>query len=115
MKTNIIVSQLNKDDPDLNELIRQNFIKLQSLIAEDPFLSGSFKHTEIILTKAVTNYKFAHNLNFIPRDIIQTFLTEGVTLTWKYDHFDRTNILFTTSAACTVRFFVGRYEKAGGA
>lgn len=114
MRTPIIVSQLNKDDPELNENIRENFRQLKILLKENPFLSGEFRHYEMVLPQAVTNAKFAHNFNFIPRDIIQTFLTEGVTLTWKYDHFDRTNLQFTASAACTVRFLAGRYENAGG-
>lgn len=95
-------------------LLQQNFEDLRGFILEQPLLNGEFRHCEITLDKAVTDYKFQHRLNFIPKDVIQTFLTEGVTLTWAYDHFDRTNIQLTTSAPCTVRFLVGRYDAKTG-
>lgn len=91
--------------------LQDNFASLESFFKGEPFLNGEFRHYELVFTVAVTDYKFQHRMSFIPKDIIQTFLTEGVTLTWAYDDFDRTNIKFTTSAPCTVRFFVGRYQK----
>lgn len=97
-----------------DEFVRENFRLLDDYLRDVDFLAGEFRHIEIVLESAVTNFKFAHNLGFVPRDIILTFVTDGATVTWDYDSFDRENIQLDTSAACTIRFFVGRYEKERG-
>lgn len=105
MKPTLAVNEIK--DP----FVQENFKKLDEFFRANPLLNGDFKHFEIILDDAVADYNFKHNLNFVPKDLIQTFLTDGITLTWNFDDFTNTDISFTTSGACTVRFFLGRYRK----
>lgn len=78
-----------------------------------PLLQGNFEHFELEFNKAETNLFIPHRLGFLPLDIIQTSLTSpsgSATITFKYDKFTTTNFCITTSAACAVRFFAGRYQ-----
>jgi hypothetical protein len=94
-----------------DEYARENFKRLNALLEESPLLKGEFKFFELVLTGAVTNLSLKHNLGFQPKDILQTSVTEGVTVTWKYASFTPTDVVLTTSAACTIRVFIGRYEE----
>lgn len=107
------IKEISEDVSSL-PFIQENFILLRDFLKDQVFLNGEFKHYELVFDRAVTNLSFPHRLTFVPKDIIQTFVTEGVTVTWKYNSFDRTNIVFSTSASCTLRFFVGRYQKESG-
>lgn len=115
MKPTLYITELTQLNDDFLQKCRDNFIELDKFIKREPFLNGEFRHYELTFSAAVTNQTFQHHLSFVPKDIIQTFLTPGVTLTWAYTSFDRTNIQFTTDGACTVRFFVGRYTDEAGA
>lgn len=92
-------------------LIRDNFLRLDRALKEFTFLKGNWRFVEIEFAGAVTNYKFPHGLNFMPRDVLQTSKTGAGSLTWNYDSFDRTNLDITTTGACTVRAFVGSYRE----
>ncbi len=111
MKPYFYLDELTDENEDAIALVRENFRELKKFIELEPFLNGEFKHYSLTFDVAVTAIPFQHRLKFVPKDIIQTFLTEGVTITWLYDSFDRETISFTTSGPCTLRFFVGRYQK----
>lgn len=91
--------------------IRETFRLIDKYFRDTDFFNGEFKHYEIVLSKAVTDYQFSHNLGFVPKDVLTTFISGGATLTWKYDNFTRTYVQFTTSAATTIRCFIGRFDK----
>lgn len=103
----MILLKLSKDIED--ESSRDNFKKLQDFLSSIPLLKGDFKFFEISVSSAVTNFKFKHNLSFIPMDVLQTYVSGGVSVTWNYDSFDRTNVDITTDGATTIRAFIGRY------
>ena len=90
---------------------QENFETLQNYIQDEALLKGEFKFFEITFTQAETNYKFPHKLGFQPKDVIQTSLTGAGSLTWNYDSFDSTNLNITTTDACVVRAFIGRYAE----
>ena len=92
---------------------REALLVVKQELETQPFLNGDWKFFEIEFGRAATAYEFRHGLGFQPKDIIQTSLIGSGTITWNYADFDSTNLNITTSGACTVRFFVGRYEKAG--
>lgn len=92
---------------------RENFLKVNQMVQADPFQKSNFKFFEITFTKAETNKKLPHSLGFLPKDIIQTSLIGAGTVTWNYTLFDSTNLNITTSAACVVRAFIGRYGETG--
>jgi len=97
---------------DLEDLdIRENFKRLQDYLKSETVLKSQFSFFEIIVKDAVTLQKFAHNLGYAPKDVIQTSLIGTGQLTWNYESFDRVNIVFTTTGPCTVRVLVGNYQQ----
>lgn len=92
--------------------IRKNFEKIADAINKNVLLSGQWRFVEITFTGAATNFRYKHNLNFAPKDVIQTSLIGAGTITWNYDRFNSDYLDITTSGALTVRAFVGRYDNA---
>lgn len=104
-----------KIDLNLHELqddrARDNFVKIKKALASEATLKGNWSFFEITISKAVTNYKFLHNLGFTPKDVIQTSLTGAGSLTWNFSKFDKNYLDITTTGACVVRAFVGLYKE----
>lgn len=90
---------------------RQNFERLDRFLQAEPLLRGNFKFFELTFSAAVTNHSVRHGLSFRPLDVIQTYKTDGITVTFIPDSFTESVIKLTTSGACTVRAFIGRYEE----
>lgn len=101
MALNLLIK--NIDD----QYIVENFVRIKSFTDGEVFLSGNFKFFTVTLTSAVTNFRFKHNLEYIPKDIILTSKTGAGTVTFNYDLFSATYIDITTSAATTLRFIAG--------
>jgi hypothetical protein len=92
-----------------DEYVADNFRKLKEFFrAETPFLG--FSHYEVTLDSAVTDFEFTHNLSFQPQDAFVTFISNDATMVFKFDQFTKDLVVFSTSAACTVRFFLGSYS-----
>ena len=102
----------NIEDP----IVRENFQKTSLYVKGESLLKSSFKHFELTFTSTVTGAIFNHNLGFFPRDLIQTFLSGGGTVTWNYNSFNDKTISVTIGGTVsrtnptTVRFFLGRYS-----
>ncbi len=88
---------------------RDQFQKVFEYVRDTAILRGEFKFFSYTFTKAETNYRIPHGLGFLPLDVLQTSLTGAGTLTWNYTLFTDTYLDVTTSAACVVRAFIGRY------
>lgn len=98
-----------------NEIVRENFRRVQKELTETQvILKGNWKYFKLTFTGAVTNLKIAHGFNFIPTDVIQTSTSGVGFIQWNYDSFDRTYLDISTSDACVIRAFVGRYEESAG-
>lgn len=98
--------------------LRENFRKTKDFIDVQPILNGDFRFIEIVITGNKTNLKYAHNLSFVPKDVIQTsvvFSAGAGALVWNYSKFDATFLDLTTSGmgatdTCTVRALIGRFK-----
>ena len=93
-----------------DEYVRENFQRVKAYLQTEKQLAG-FKFFEIVIPSSVTNFKFKHNLGFVPKDVLQTSLRGTGTLTWNYDHFTRDFLDITTTGACTVRAFIGTHQE----
>ena len=96
-----------------DKVILENFRRIDKEWGKEPILRGQWKFVEITFQGAVANFKFKHYLKFVPKDVIQTSLRGSGLVVWNYDLFDRDNLNITTTDACTVRAFIGRYEEGG--
>jgi len=94
------------DDPVLREYIRI----IKEDLANEQILKGEWKFVEYTFTQAETNKKIPHKLGFTPKDVLQLSLTGAGSITWNYSSFDETNLDITTTGACVVRAFIGRYR-----
>jgi len=95
-----------------DENVRESLQWVYEYLSQIPLLGGQFTHFIVKFSAAVANEKIPHKLGFTPTDVIQTSIIGpgGVTATFGYAQFDKTNLVITTSGACVIRFFAGRYE-----
>lgn len=98
-------------DLDLREIFK-NILKEWKL---QDFLLANFKHYEISFNTNVTNFKYPHNLGFIPKDVFITSQIGVGVAEFNYEDFDNQNFDITATDACTVRFFAGNFDKASRA
>lgn len=99
----------------VDKFSQDNFKRLQQHIAEDPFDKGHFQFFTHTFSRAEIKLKIPHKLGFQPADVMTLSVrpeTEGVV--WHYDLFDPTNIVISSSNACTVRAYLGRYAEGQG-
>ncbi len=97
----------NIEDPNAQE----NFRRIKTFLRDTPIMkSGFFFRTFDIPAGLVTNFKFRHNLDFQPKDVIVTSITNNATVTWHYEQFTRNFIVLTVSAATTIRVLLGAYK-----
>lgn len=89
--------------------VRENFQKILRFLEVENQFRG-FRHITIVRAQGGTNVKYPHNLGYLPQDVVTTFITPGVTLTWNYDKFDMSFLDFTISGPGTVRAYVGTHE-----
>jgi hypothetical protein len=97
--------------------LRENFRKTKDFLGLQPILNGDFRFFEIVITGNKTNFLFAHNMTFIPKDVIQSsvvFSGGAGSLTWNYSRFGTTFLDLTTTGmgatdTCTVRALIGRF------
>lgn len=97
-----------------NTTIRDNFVSILEEF-KSPLLNFKFKFFELTFTGAVTNYRYLHNMGFIPKDIIQTSKTGAGAITFNYSLFSNTHLDITTSGACVVRFLAGNFSPSSNA
>ncbi len=104
MKADLIFKDV-KDD-----YVRENFTRIQNYFNDDTISKGQWKHFDLEFTTAVTNRLVPHRLPYKPLDLIQTFKTGAGNITFNYSAFSDENISITTTGACRVRFFLGRFN-----
>lgn len=80
--------------------------------ARDNTPLAGFKLFSVTIPKAVTNFKYPHNLGFQPQDIILTSQMGAGTIVFNYDKFDSTNLDITTTGPSVIRFLAGTYQGA---
>ncbi len=87
---------------------RRNFQNLADYFSDENQLL-KFKIFEFTFDKAQSNFKAPHGQNAIPQDLIVTQITGPGIFQVNHGLFDRTNMDFTVTDACRVRFYVGTY------
>lgn len=106
----------------VDPVAKDNFSATKDFINTSNILAGQFKYMEIEVNKAVTNQQFGHSLGFIPKDIIQTYISDpSMTvsgsnviqpITYNYTAFTDRYISITTTKAIKVRLLVGKLNKS---
>jgi hypothetical protein len=96
------------DDPRVREALQwmTDYFLVLDLI------QSNFKFLKLTFTKAETNLLVPHRLGFTPLDIIQTSKTGAGSITYNYESFTPTNLSITTTGACVVRLFAGRFDES---
>lgn len=89
--------------------IQRSFREVINFVNTQPFLLGEWRHMEVIIPGARTNYKVEHQLSFTPKDLILTYQSVNGALTINYANITNTYLDFTSTGGLTIRFFVGRY------
>lgn len=92
-------------------MVRENFRLISEYLKDTDILRGEFKHYELVFSSAVTGFLLYHRLGFTPKDLIQTFVSNGASITYSYDDFNSDTIKFNVDSACRLRMFLGRYRK----
>lgn len=90
--------------------VRQALQWLYDYLDKSQVLGADFKLFDMNFTRAETNLKIPHGFDFIPMDIIQTFLTGSGVVTYNHELFDGTNIVLSTSGPCRARFLAGKLK-----
>lgn len=99
---------LNISDVE-DKTLRDNFQKVKDRVEGFPFLRGTWRFQEVAFTASGT-FSIAHQLGFVPKDVILTSSVGAGVVTFHYDAFTRDNLSMTTTGPVTVRFFVGRAD-----
>lgn len=102
---NLLENQIQ--DPNAQE----NFRRIKGFLRDESLLkTGFFFRTFSIPASGLVDFRFAHNLTFIPKDVLVSSILNDATVTWHYEKFDRTYVYLTASAATTLRVFFGAYK-----
>lgn len=90
--------------------VRESLQWIYDYVQAETLLQANIKHFSMSFNKAETELKVPHGLGFAPIDAWLTYQTGAGTLSFVYEKFDTTNLVITTTGACVVRFFAGRYQ-----
>lgn len=87
---------------------REMFEILRKFLRGHPLLNFRGRLMELSSPVAVTNAKINHGLNFRPLDVVVASKTTG-TLTFDYENFTETDIIYTIGAGVSARVLVGSF------
>jgi len=90
---------------------RENFARISRYINSQTILRGQWKLYEKTFESAVTNFKMAHNFDFIPTDIIMLSTIGDRNIYFNFDEFDLTNFDITAAGAVKIRWLAGSYAE----
>ncbi len=102
--------ELNSDNI-LDKQMKDNLEKLSLEFMKNPFLNGDFKHFEISILSANSEYRFRHSLNYTPSDILITYISNNSAVEILYDQIDNNFVVFNFPSACTIRFLAGKASR----
>lgn len=90
--------------------VREDFVRIAKYIKAQALLISEFEFFEIEIKSAVTNYKYKHNLNYKPLDVMVTSLIGPGVPQFNFTQFDTDFLDITTTDAVTIRAFIGAYR-----
>lgn len=94
-----------------DQFVQENFKRLRDFINRNNLIQSELQIFEVSFTGAKTNFKFKHNLKYLPKDVIVLSVSKSATVTFNFDLFDDEYLDMTVSAACKVRFLAGTMKK----
>lgn len=92
------------------EFAQENFSRIADFFRDFPFANLECKFFEFDIPGGVTDFRFVHNLGFMPKDVIVTGYTGSPSITWNFDRFDKTAVYVTSTTTTKVRCLIGRYN-----
>lgn len=97
----------NIEDPSAQE----NFRRIKTFLRDVPVMkAGFYFRTFAVPAGLLSNFKYKHNLDFVPKDILVSALSNNASVTWHFDTFDKTYVYLTVTAPTTIRAFFGSYK-----
>ena len=97
-------------DKIVDENTRDSFQGLEEYLQGQVILQGQWEFFELDFTEAVSNFKWPHQFNFVPQDVILTGSQGDQRFTFNFELFDFTNLDITVQGPVKLRFLAGRYE-----
>lgn len=97
-------------DKIVDENVRDSFQGVEEYLQSQVILQGQWEFFELNFEAAVTNFKWPHQFNFVPQDVILTGSQGDQRFTFNFELFDFTNLDITVSGPVKLRFLAGRYE-----
>jgi hypothetical protein len=91
-------------------VIRDNFFRVREFLRDELFGKFIGRHMSLTVSAAVTNERVPHRLGFKPEDVILTYCSAN-SVTFNYSLFDNLYMDFTTTGACTFRFYIGSHKE----
>jgi hypothetical protein len=91
-------------------LDRENFDRMRQQFQLGLFNQFSGRLIEVNVNGAGT-FTYPHNLKIKPIDVILTYVSTGLTVTFNQDKFSATDIIFTSTAAGKFRALIGRFKE----
>lgn len=89
---------------------RENFFRLRKFFGEQPLFDGDFKFFDITIPSKNLNYVVPHGLTFTPADIIPLAASGNMNYYFKYQYFDKTNIVISANGPVRLRFLAGKLK-----
>lgn len=92
-------------------IVQENFKRIERAFETQKMLKGAWQFFDLSFDAAVSSKPFAHGFKFIPKDVMQTYVSGAGTVTWEFDKFDQNFIYVTTTGPVKVRAFIGLYNE----
>lgn len=90
---------------------REDFFRIKNFIDQEVMLSGNFKFHEALFETAVNgDVNFAHNLDFVPTDVIVLSVIGDQNVYFKMDEATRDNLVLSVRGPAKIRFLAGSYS-----
>lgn len=83
--------------------------KITDFLNANVLMDGTFRFAEIEFLGAVTDYKFKHNMKFVPKDIVLVSKDTENWVIFSLNELDTENIYITATGPAKVRFYMGSY------
>jgi hypothetical protein len=95
----------------LDRMTRRNFEGLEQNLRAQEVAKFDWKKMDIEVPAASTNLLIAHDLGYVPQDVIVTRQTGTGAITFLYEDFTDKFLVVTTTGPVTVRALVGAYRE----
>jgi hypothetical protein len=88
---------------------REALKTLLNFVNDQSILKGNWKYIEFTFDKPVESFRYNHNLGFVPKDFIMSYLSGTGSIFINWYNSDRQFLDLTATGPCVVRGFIGAY------